>query len=148
VTIEDTSEIRLPNAVSVGLLTRRDLNGTLPAYDQSDLLKHALRMRPDRIVVGEVRGAEAKDLLMALSTGHEGGMGTLHADSARQAVLRLEMLVQLGAPQWSVRAIRHLILLGIHAIVVVKKDRNGRRLDSITRITSLEDTGFCFEPVV
>jgi pilus assembly protein CpaF len=147
VTIEDSSEIHLPNPVSVKLLTRHDHQGILKSVDQSELLKQSLRMRPDRIVMGEVRGAEAKDLLMALSTGHKGGMGTLHADSAKQALYRLEMLVQMGAPQWSLRAIRHLIYFGLHAIVCVTRTNGVRKLESINRITSLEETGFCLEKV-
>ncbi len=147
VTIEDTNEIRLPNAASVKLISRQDPSKILPDVDQCELLRQALRMRPDRIVVGEVRGHEAKDLLMALSTGHRGGLGTLHAENPRQALLRLEMLVQMGAPQWSLRAIRHLIFFGIQYMVTVGKVGGQRKLRSISRITSLEENGFCLEPV-
>lgn len=148
VVIEDSSEIQIPNSLSVKLLARQDLNGILRDIDQSELLRQALRMRPDRIVMGEVRGAEAKDLLMTLSTGHNGGIGTLHAESARQALYRLEMLIQMGAPQWSSRAIRHLIHFGLHAIVSLKRVNGERRLDSIHKITSLEETGFCLEKIL
>lgn len=145
VIIEDTSEIHLPNKLSVKLLSRLDSQGVLSNVDQSELLRQSLRMRPDRIVMGEVRGAEAKDLIMAFSTGHSGGMGTLHADNARQALYRLEMLIQMGAPQWSIQAIRHLIYFGVQGIITVKRNNGVRKLSNIHRITSLEETGFCLE---
>jgi pilus assembly protein CpaF len=144
--IEDTSELRVPNRASSKLLTRRDQAGLLREIDQSELLRQALRMRPDRIIMGEIRGGEAKDLLMAFATGHTGCMGTLHADSARQALLRLEMLVQLGAPQWSLSAVRTLIWLSVQAIVVVGRHEDGtRKLDGIYRVAALEDLGFLIE---
>jgi pilus assembly protein CpaF len=147
--IEDTDELHVPNAISSKLLTRRDPQGLLKDIDQSDLLRQALRMRPDRIVMGEIRGGEAKDLLMAFATGHSGCMGTLHADSARQALLRLEMLVQLGAPQWSLHAVRTLIWLSLQAVVVVARNDDGsRRLEGIYRIASLEDIGFLIEKTI
>lgn len=149
VLIEDTSELAVPNSSSTKLLTRKDSSGFLREIDQAELLKQSLRMRPDRIVMGEIRGNEAKDLLMAFATGHSGCMGTLHADSARQALLRLEMLIQLGAAQWSLHAVRTLVLLSVHAIVVVKRDLSGeRKLEGIYRLASLEDVGFLLEKIV
>lgn len=146
IAIEDSSEIRLPNSASLKLLTRMDAQGVLKNYDLADLVKLSLRMKPDRLVVGEVRGSEAKDLLLALSTGHRGSLGTLHAESAAQALLRLEMLVQLGAPHWSLNSIRRLIQLSLNVIVTVDKNKNGeRRLKSVHRISSLEDHGFLLE---
>lgn len=147
VIIEDTDEIHKPNAISVKLLTRESMSTDLRSYSQSDLVRHSLRMRPDRIVMGEVRGGEAKDLLLAFSTGHTGGLATLHAESARQALLRLEMLVQMGAPQWSLSTIRTLIQTSFHAVVCVERKDEKRRLHSISRISSLEETGFCLEPL-
>lgn len=144
--IEDTSELRTPNFASTKLLTRRDPQGHLREIDLSELVRHALRMRPDRIVMGEIRGGEAKDLLMAFATGHTGCMGTLHAESARQALARLEMLVQLGAPQWSAQAVRSIIHFSLQAVVVVGRDESGaRRLEGIYEITSLEEVGFLLE---
>lgn len=144
--IEDVDELPIPNEISSKLLTRRDFNGVLKEIDQSELVRQALRMRPDRIVMGEIRGGEAKDLLMAFATGHSGCMGTLHADSARQALLRLEMLIQIGAPQWSLQTVRTLIRLSIHAIVVVSRaDDGSRKLSGIHRLVSLEDSGFLLE---
>lgn len=148
VILEDTSEIVVPNTASTKLLTRHDCHGLLPNVDLSELLRQSLRMRPDRLVVGEVRGAEAKDLLLALSTGHQGSMGTLHASSAHQAILRLEMLVQLGAPHWSLQTIRRLLGLSLNGIIVVGRDRNGeRRLKSIYELSAVEETGVLLDPV-
>lgn len=149
VMIEDTSELKVPNQISTKLMTRMDPQKLLRDFDQSELLKQALRMRPDRIIMGEIRGNEAKDLLMAFATGHTGCMGTLHAESARQALLRLEMLIQLGASQWNLQAVRTLILLSLSAVVVVKKNDSGLRvLDGIFKITSLEETGFLLEKII
>jgi len=148
VIIEDTGELNKPNTVSSKLLARRDPQGHLREIDQSELLKQALRMRPDRIVMGEIRGGEAKDLLMAFATGHQGCMGTLHAESARQALIRLEMLIQIGAPQWNVHAVRSLIFLSVQAVVVVgRTPGGGRRLEGIYRIASLEEVGFLIERI-
>ncbi len=149
VLIEDTQEISLPNKISSRLMTRPQSLGGLSALDQDHLLKRALRMRPDRLVVGEMRSAEAKDFLMALSTGHRGSLGTLHASNPHQALLRLEMLVQMGAPQWGLMAIRQLIRLSLDVIVCIEKKASGeRRLQGIYKISSLEETGFLIENIV
>ena len=141
--LEDTDEIKLPNNSSIKMLTRIDLYQKLKNYTLTDLLIQTLRMRPDRIVLGEVRGSEAKDLLMAFSTGHRGGASTLHADSPQQALWRLEMLIQMGAPSWSTDGIRRLIKLGIDYIVTIGFDsEKQRQLQSIHKIQSLESSGF------
>jgi pilus assembly protein CpaF len=148
VVLEDTAEIVVPNSASTRLLTRHDCHGLLPTVDLTELLRQSLRMRPDRLVVGEVRGAEAKDLLLALSTGHQGSMGTLHASSASQAILRLEMLVQLGAPHWSLTTIRRLLGLSLNGIIVVGRRPNGeRRLHSIYELSAVEETGVLLDPI-
>jgi pilus assembly protein CpaF len=148
VILEDTAEIVIPNDVSTRLLTRQDSHGLLPTVDLTDLLRQSLRMRPDRLVVGEVRSAEAKDLLLALSTGHSGSMGTLHASSAAQAILRLEMLVQLGAPHWSLMTIRRLLGLSLNGIIVVGRNAKGeRKLHSIHQLSAVEETGILLDPV-
>ena len=146
--IEDTSEICLPNNASMKLLTRDDPHGLLPTVDQAQLVKRSLRLRPDRIVMGEIRGSEAKDFLMALATGHNGSFGTLHANDAAQALIRLEMLLQMGAPQWSLTAIRRLIQLSLDNIVVLGRAESGQRiLKGVYRVCSLEDHGFLVERV-
>jgi pilus assembly protein CpaF len=148
VILEDTAEIVIPNKASTRLLTRHDSQNLLPTIDLTELLRQSLRMRPDRIVVGEVRGAEAKDLLLALSTGHQGSMGTLHASSAHQAIMRLEMLVQLGAPHWSLQTIRRLLALSLNGILVVGRNEKGqRKLRSVYELTAVEETGILLDPI-
>lgn len=147
VIIEDTPELPLTSPSGLKLLTRPAVMGGIRGVDQSDLLKNTLRLRPDRIVMGEIRGEEAKDFLMAISTGHDGSFGSLHAQSAQQALLRLEMLVQLGAPMWSLAAIRRLIYLSLHYIVVVGRKSSGQRyLEGVSRIASIEEPGLILEP--
>lgn len=148
VSIEDTPEIALPNSSCMKLLTRDDAHGLLPEVDQTQLVKRALRLRPDRIVMGEVRGAEAKDFLMALATGHQGSFGTLHAQDAHQALIRLEMLIQMGAPQWSLSAVRRLIQLSLDYIIITARTATGeRRFQGAYRLSSLEEHGFLVERV-
>jgi pilus assembly protein CpaF len=148
VLIEDTSELIVPNGLSTKLLTRKDSHGLLSPIDLTILIREALRMRPDRLVLGEVRGPEAKDLLLALSTGHEGSIGTLHAVSAQEALIRLEMLIQLGAPQWSLDAIRRLIYFSIHYIITIERNQDGRRsVKDIHKLSGLESFGFLTEKI-
>lgn len=146
IVIEDTPEIELPNSSCMKLITREDPQGLLKNVTQSDLLRHSLRLRPDRIVMGEIRGAEAKDLLMALATGHGGSFGTLHANDPRQALIRLEMLIQMGAPQWNLQAVRRLIHLSLDCILMVEKTTEGKRkFQGAYKICSLEENGFLIE---
>lgn len=147
VCLEDTAELMPKTGASCKLLTRTDGNGVLREYSLADLVRQSLRMRPTRLVVGEVRGGEAKDLLLALATGHRGSLGTLHATDARQALLRLEMLVQLSAGQWDHQAVRQLIQLSVDGVVVAGFRDGKRRLDGLFRIASLESFGFLVERV-
>jgi pilus assembly protein CpaF len=147
VILEDTDELPRPNSASTKLLTRNQACAALPEVTLTDLVRQSLRMRPFRIVMGEVRGGEAKDLLLALATGHSGSLGTLHASEARQALLRLEMLVQLGAPQWSVQAIRQLIQLSVDALVVCGNSGGHRCLEGMFKVAALESFGFLLEPL-
>ncbi len=132
--IEDTPELLCANSASVKLLTRFDSQGILPEITQSDLVKQSLRMRPDRLIIGETRGAEAKDLLMALATGHKGSMTSLHAFTPSEALLRLEMLIQMGAPQWSLEAIRRLIQLTIDCLIITRREKTKWHLEGIYKI--------------
>ncbi len=145
--LEDTDELSREHPFLCKLLTREFCPDTLKRIDLTELLKQSLRMRPDRIVVGEVRGGEAKDLLQALSTGHSGSWGTLHAESGRQALLRLEMLIQMGAPQWNLHSIRQLIQMSLDYIVVLKGDRMSKGIQEISRIRSVESFGLLLEEV-
>ncbi len=148
VIIEDTDELRRPNSVSSKLLSRTHAGPGICEVTLSELVKQSLRMRPSRLVMGEVRGEEAKDLLLALATGHGGSMSTLHAADARQALLRMEMLVQLGAPQWSVQTVRQLMHLSIDALVVCQNERGHRRLGGVYKVAALESFGFLLELIV
>ena len=96
--------------------------------------------------MGEIRSLEAKDFLMMLSTGHAGSFATLHARDPHEALIRLEMLVQLGAPQWSLIAIRRLIFLSLHFILITERTNSGaRKLKNIYKLVSLEESGFTLE---
>ena len=147
IAIEDSSELLLPNGLSTKLLTRSNHDGNLLDIDQSELVRQSLRMRPDRIIMGEARGKEAKDLLMALATGHSGSLGTIHAKEHRQALWRLEMLVQMGAPSWNTHTIRQMIVLSIDAIIVLGRYEGERTLMGIHKLSGVEQTGFLFEPL-
>ena len=146
VVIEDTDELKIPNPSSIKLVSKKDPNGIYKEINLHDLLKTSLRLRPDRIVVGEVRSVEAKDLLLAISSGHDGSLSTIHANSSKQALIRLEMLIQMGAPYWSIHAIRTLIKLSLDSIIVVEKTPQGeRQVKEISQLSSLEDTGFLLD---
>jgi pilus assembly protein CpaF len=106
---------------------------------QRDLLRNALRMRPDRIVVGEVRGAEVLDMLQAMNTGHEGSMTTVHANSPRDALTRLENMVGMTGVEIPLKAMRGQISSALHVIVQLERMADGRRrLVSVQEITGME----------
>jgi pilus assembly protein CpaF len=148
VVLEDSREIDSPNLSSTHLLTRYDSRNIMSQISLTDLVRQSLRMRPDRIVVGEVRGGEAKDLLMALATGHEGSAGTLHAADAHQALIRLEMLVQMGASHWNLQSIRRLIHLSIDYLIVCCRNAGGeRKLAGIHQLISIEESGIIIERI-
>lgn len=147
VIIEDTQELHLPNSACCSLLTRQDPSGSVSDVNMDDLLKRALRLRPDRLVIGEIRGAEAKSLLMALATGHDGSFGSMHARTAQEALLRLEMLIQMGAPQWNLKSIRNLIAMTLQNVFVVEKVNGQRKLRGIYEITSVEENGILLQQV-
>lgn len=143
--VEDTDEIILPNKVSCKLLSRTDPEETKALIDLQCLVRQSLRLRPDRIVMGEVRGEEAKDLLLALATGHQGSIGTVHGKDHKQALWKLETLTQMGAPQWQSSTIRNLIFSSLEAVIVLEKREGMRLLKGIYKITSLEPSGFLFD---
>ena len=139
VTIEDTAELQLQQE-HVGRMESRPANieGT-GAISQRDLLKNALRMRPDRIIVGETRGEEVIDMLQAMNTGHDGSMTTLHANSARDALSRLENMVGMSGIELPLKALRANISSAIHIIVQVSRMTDGkRRMVSIQEIVGME----------
>ncbi len=141
VTVEDSAELildqehvvrmetRPPNIEGRGLITARDL------------VVNALRMRPDRIIVGEVRSGEALDMLQAMNTGHDGGITTVHANSPRDALARLETMVLMAGLDLPSRAIREQIVSALHLIVHVRRFEDGvRRVESIAEIVGMEGT--------
>ncbi len=139
VTIEDAAELQLQQEHVVRLETRPPSpNGTGAIY-QRDLVKNALRMRPDRIIVGEVRGAETFDMLQAMNTGHDGSMTTVHANTARDALGRLEQMVSMLGLDLPLSAIRNQIASGIHVIVQLNRLSDGnRKVMSVSEITGME----------
>ncbi|MFN8658125.1 MAG: CpaF family protein [Candidatus Obscuribacterales bacterium] len=140
VTIEDTAELRLQQRHVLRLESRPANIEGRGAVSQRELVKNALRMRPDRIVVGEVRGPEALDMLQAMNTGHEGSLTTIHANSPRDAVSRLETLVLLGGVELTQRSIREQIGAAFDLIVQVKRLSDGtRRVVSVTEVTGVAE---------
>jgi pilus assembly protein CpaF len=143
VTIEDAAELQLQQPHVVSLETRpANLEGR-GEYTIRDLVKNALRMRPDRIVVGECRGGEALDMLQAMNTGHDGSMTTTHANSPREAIARLETLVLMSGLDLPVRAIREQIAGSVNIIVQQSRLSDGsRKVTAISEVIGLErDTG-------
>jgi pilus assembly protein CpaF len=139
VTIEDAAELQLQQPHVVRLETRpANLEGH-GEITMRDLLKNALRMRPDRIIVGETRGGEAVDMLQAMNTGHDGSFSTVHANRPREALTRLENMVGLAGVNLAPRAIRQQIASAIDMIIQVSRMRDGsRRVTHISEITGME----------
>ena len=139
VTIEDAAELQLQQPHVVRLETRpANLEGH-GEITMRDLLKNALRMRPDRIIVGETRGGEAIDMLQAMNTGHDGSFSTVHANRPREAVMRLENMVGLGGINMAPRAIRQQIASAVDMIIQVSRMRDGsRRVTHISEIIGME----------
>lgn len=140
VTIEDTAELRLQQRHVIRLESRPSNIEGQGSVTQRDLVKNALRMRPDRIVVGEVRGPEALDMLQAMNTGHEGSLTTVHANSPRDALSRLETLVLLAGIELSQRSIREQIGSAFDLVVQIKRLPDGsRKVVSIAEITGVPE---------
>jgi len=139
ITCEDAAELQLQQAHVVRLETRPpNLEGT-GAISMRDLVKNCLRMRPERIIVGEVRGPEAFDLLQAMNTGHDGSMGTLHANSPREALGRLESMITMGGFALPSRTIRDMIVSSVDVIIQAARLRDGsRRITHITEVMGME----------
>jgi pilus assembly protein CpaF len=138
-TIEDTAELQLQQ-VHVGRMESRPANMEgKGAVTQRDCLRNALRMRPDRIIVGETRGEEVIDMLQAMNTGHDGSMTTIHANNARDGISRLENMVAMAGIEMPLRAVRSQIGSAVNVIVQVSRLQDGsRRMMSITELTGME----------
>lgn len=141
VTIEDTAELSLNHEHVVRLESRPGGFDGVGHVSIRDLLRNSLRMRPDRIIVGEVRGGEVLELLQAMNTGHDGSMGTIHASSARECLYRAEMLAGFAGFQGSETSLRRQIANAVDFIVQIGRLSNGkRRLLSLTEITGMTDS--------
>ncbi len=139
ITCEDSAELQLQQPHVVRLETRPpNLEGE-GEITMRDLIKNCLRMRPERIIVGEVRGPEAFDLLQAMNTGHDGSMGTLHANSPREALSRIESMITMGGYSLPSRTIREMVVSSIDVIVQAARLRDGsRRITHITEVLGME----------
>jgi pilus assembly protein CpaF len=139
VTIEDAAELQLKQEHVVRLETRAPNIEGKGAVRQRQLVINSLRMRPDRIVVGEVRGEEAFDMLQAMNTGHEGSLTTVHANSVRDALARVENMVSMANLNIPERAVRHQIASAIHAVVQVARLSDGtRKVISVSEVTGMD----------
>ena len=139
ITCEDAAELQLQQPHVVRLETRPpNLEGT-GAITMRDLVKNCLRMRPERIIVGEVRGPEAFDLLQAMNTGHDGSMGTLHANSPREALSRLESMITMGGFALPSKTIREMVVSSVDVIIQAARLRDGsRRITHVTEVLGME----------
>ncbi|MES2914461.1 MAG: ATPase, T2SS/T4P/T4SS family [Pseudomonadota bacterium] len=138
-TIEDTAELQLQQ-VHVGRMESRPANVEgKGAVTQRDCLRNALRMRPDRIIVGETRGEEVIDMLQAMNTGHDGSMTTIHANNPRDAISRLENMVAMAGIEMPLKAVRSQIASAVNLMVQASRLQDGtRRMTSVTEITGME----------
>jgi pilus assembly protein CpaF len=139
VTIEDSAELQLQQPHVVRLETRPPNIEGKGQVTQRDLVRNALRMRPERIIVGEVRGAEALDMLQAMNTGHDGSLTTIHANSPRDALSRIETMVSMTGITFPIRALRAQMASAINVVIQVQRDEDGRRrLVSLQEINGME----------
>ena len=139
VTIEDAAELQLQQDHVVRLETRPANAEGVGTVSQRDLVRNALRMRPDRIIVGEVRGSECFDMLQAMNTGHDGSMTTVHANSARDALGRVEQMVTMLGIDLPLRTIRAQVASAVNIVVQLNRlDDGSRRVTSLSEITGME----------
>jgi pilus assembly protein CpaF len=148
ITVEDAAELKLQQPHVIKLETRpANLEG-VGEVRQRDLVRNALRMRPDRIIVGEVRGGEALDMLQAMNTGHEGSLTTIHANDTRDALSRLEMMVMLAGFEIPVSVIRHYIASALTLVVHLSRVKGGaRRVVRISEIVGLQPAPYAIHDV-
>jgi pilus assembly protein CpaF len=137
VTVEDVAELRIEHPHVVAQQCRDRLTDSVAPIDMRALLRNTLRMRPDRIVVGEVRGAEAADMVAAMNTGHPGSMGTLHANSAGDALSRLEGMLSLAWPAVTTSTLRSWLTTAIDVLVHCERDQSGNR--TVAQVVAMDD---------
>jgi pilus assembly protein CpaF len=148
VTIEDAAELRLAQENIVRLETRPPNIEGQGAVRQRQLLINCLRMRPDRIIMGEVRGEEAFDMLQAMNTGHEGSMTTIHSNTPRDAIARLESMVAMGNMNMPEKSVRQQIAAAITIVVQASRMSDGtRKVTSISEITGMEENIICMQEI-
>lgn len=148
VTIEDSAELQLLHRHVIRLETRAPNNEGTGEITQRSLVRNALRMRPDRIIVGEVRGSEAIDMLQAMNTGHEGSLTTIHANDSRDALARLEMMVAMSGFDLPIPVVRQYIASGISLVVHLARLKGGvRRVMQVSEIVGFAEGGFHLEDV-
>lgn len=148
ITIEDAAELRLEGSHIVRLETRSANVEGIGAVEPRDLLRNALRMRPDRIIVGECRGAEAFDMMQAMNTGHEGSMTTLHSNSARDAIYRLESMLAMGGVDMPIRVLRDYVASAIDIVVHLMRLPDGRRvIGEVLEVGEAGDEGLRMQPI-
>jgi len=148
ITIEDSAELKLQHLHVVSLETRIANTEGAGEITQRDLVRNSLRMRPDRILVGEVRGAEALDMLQAMNTGHEGSLTTIHANDTRDALSRLEMMVAMTGLEIPVPVVRQYIASGIKLVVHLARLKGGlRRVMRISEIVGVREGEYALEEV-
>lgn len=149
ITCEDSAELQLQQPHVVRLETRPPNIEGSGAVTMRELVKNCLRMRPERIIVGEVRGPEAFDLLQAMNTGHDGSMGTLHANSPREALSRVESMITMGGFSLPARTIREMIVGSIDIVIQATRLRDGsRRIINITEVMGLEGDTIVLQDVL
>ena len=137
VVVEDTAELRFNNSHVVRLQTRPANSENVGEISLQQLVRTSLRLRPDRLIVGEVRGAEAVDMLLALTSGHRGSWATVHATSAMNTIQRLASITIRDSPQWSLQQATDLIMNAVDVVIHIQRQRNGRR--GITEIICLRN---------
>jgi pilus assembly protein CpaF len=148
ITIEDSAELKLEHRHVVRLETRDANVEGAGMVTQRDLVRNSLRMRPDRILVGEVRGAEALDMLQAMNTGHEGSLTTIHANDTRDAVTRLEMMVAMTGLELPILVVRQYIAAGIRLVVHLARLQGGaRKIVRISEIVGVESNAYRLEDI-
>ncbi|QDV19929.1 Putative conjugal transfer protein [Gimesia panareensis] len=139
ITIEDAAELQLQQEHVLRLETRPPNIEGRGAISATDLVKNALRMRPDRIIIGECRGGESLDMLQAMNTGHEGSLTTIHANSPRDAVSRLETMITMGGVELPLKALRHQFASAVDLIIQVNRLQGGpRKVTHITEVLNME----------
>uniref|UniRef100_A0A7C4LI92 CpaF family protein n=1 Tax=Schlesneria paludicola TaxID=360056 RepID=A0A7C4LI92_9PLAN len=148
ITVEDSAELQLQHRHVVRLETRPPNNEGVGEITPRALVRNSLRMRPDRIIIGEVRGAEALDMLQAMNTGHEGSLTTIHANDARDALARLELMVAMSGFELPIPVVRQYISSGIALVVHLARLKGGvRRVMQVSEIVGVREGGFHLEDV-